>query len=185
MNDLGPLLEREIPHLRRYAFALTRDRSRADDLVQDTLVRAIAKQRYWQWGTDLRAWLFTLMHNQSVDDVRRGVRDGIAVEIDDTLPFLVAPADPAAALSLRDVDRALARVTQGQRQVILLIGLEGFSYEQAAAILDVPTGTIRSRLSRGRASLRTLLDGGEGTAAKRASITGTADPATPARVPIQ
>jgi RNA polymerase sigma-70 factor (ECF subfamily) len=98
----------------------------------------------------------------------------------------MAPADPLAALSLRDLDRALARITEHQRQVILLIGLDDFSYAQAAAILEVPTGTIRPRLSRGRASLRTLLDGREGTeAAKGASITGTADLTTPASVPIQ
>lgn len=67
MNEFGRLLEKEIPRLRRYAFALTRDMSRADDLVQDTLVRAIAKQRCWRWGTNLRAWLFTIMHHQNAD----------------------------------------------------------------------------------------------------------------------
>ena len=84
MNDFGRLLEKEIPRLRRYARALTRDRSRADDLVQDTLVRAIANQRCWQRGTDLRAWLFTIMHNQNVNFVRRGVREGVAVKVGDT-----------------------------------------------------------------------------------------------------
>ena len=77
MNEFGPLLEKEIPRLRRYAFALTRNMSRADDLVQDTLVRAMAKQRCWQWGTNLRAWLFTLMHNQNVNVVRRSAREGM------------------------------------------------------------------------------------------------------------
>jgi len=163
INDFGRLVEKEIPRLRRYAVALTRNMSRADDLVQDTLVRAIAKQRYWQCGTNLRAWLFTIMHNQNVNVVRRSVREGIAVEVDDTWPFLIAPTDPTAALSLRDLDRALARIPEQQRQVILLIGLEGTSYEEAATILDVPVGTIRSRLSRGRDSLRTLMDRRDGT----------------------
>ena len=129
MNEFGRLLESEIPRLRRYAFALTRNMSRADDLVQDTLVRAIAKQRCWQCGTNLRAWLFTIMHNQNVNGVRRSAREGIIVEVDDTWPFLIAPTDPTAALSLRDLDRALARISEQQRQVILLIGLEGISYE--------------------------------------------------------
>ena len=159
MNDIRPLLEKEIPRLRRYALALTRNPSRADDLVQETLVRAIAKQDSWQWGSNLRAWLFTIMHNQNVNAVRRSVRDGIVGEVDDTWPFLTAPVDPTAPLLLRDLDRALARMNEDQRRVILLIGLEGMSYGQAATILDAPVGTIRSRLSRGRAVLRKLLDG--------------------------
>ena len=163
MNEFGPLLEKEIPRLRRYAFALTRNMSRADDLVQDTLVRAMAKQRGWQWGTNLRAWLFTLMHNQNVNGVRRSALEGMAVEFDDEWPFPTAATDPAAGLSLRDLDRALAQIPEEQRQVILLIGLEGASYEEAATILDVPIGTIRSRLSRGRESLRILMDRGDGT----------------------
>ena len=85
MNDFGRLLEKEIPRLRRYARALTRDRSRADDLVQDTLVRAIANQRRWQRGMDLRAWLFTIMHNQNVNNVRRSVREGIAVIVGEAI----------------------------------------------------------------------------------------------------
>jgi RNA polymerase sigma-70 factor (ECF subfamily) len=185
MNDIGPLLEKEIPRLRRYALALTRNPSRADDLVQDALVRAIAKQDRWQWGTNLRAWLFTLMHNQNVNNLRRDAREGITIEIDDKWPFLTTPGDPTAALSLRDLDRALARITEDQRRVILLIGLEGFSYEEAATILDTPIGTIRSRLSRGRAALRALLDRSEGTeAANRPATASTAKPARPAMVSI-
>ena len=130
MNEFGRLLEKEIPRLRRYAFALTRNMSRADDLVQDTLVRAIAKQTSWQCGTNLRAWLFTIMHNQNVNDVRRRVREGAAVEVDNEWLFPIAPTDPTAALSLRDLDRALAQISEEQRQVILLIGLEGARMER-------------------------------------------------------
>jgi len=179
MNEFGRLLEREIPRLRRYAFALTRNMSRADDLVQDTLVRAIAKQRGWQCGTNLRAWLFTLMHNQNVNCVRRSAREG-AVEFDDTWPFPTAATDPAAGLSLRDLDRALAQIPQERRQVILLIGLEDMSYKEAATILDVPIGTIRSRLSRGRESLRILMDRTHATEpVNRAAITSA--PSKPKR----
>jgi len=165
MNDFGRLLEKEIPRLRRYARALTRDVFRADDLVQDTLVRAIARQHRWQFGTNLRAWLFTLMHNQNADGVQRSAREGITVEFDDKGPFPPAATDLAGRLSLRDLDRALARIPEEQRRVLLLIGLEGTSYQEAARILDVPVGTIRSRVSRGRDSLRKLMGRGDGTEA--------------------
>jgi RNA polymerase sigma-70 factor (ECF subfamily) len=166
MNDFGRLLEKEIPRLRRYAFALARNMSRADDLVQDTLVRAIAKQHCWQWGTDLRAWLFTIMHHRFADAMRRSAREGIAGDFDNTWPGPITATDPAGGLSLRDLDRALAQIPEERREVILLIGLEGISYEEAATILDVPIGTIRSRLSRGRESLRTLMDLRDQTEAK-------------------
>src|SRR5271166_1964046 len=171
MNDFRRLLEKEIPRLRRYARVLTRNESRADDLVQDTLVRAIANQHRWQFGTDLRAWVFTLMHNENVNGIRRSVREGIAVEVDNARPFFIAPTDPTGALSLRDLDRALARISEEQRQIILLVGLEGISYEEAATILDMPIGTIRSRLSRGRAALRNLMDRRDG--AEAASSAGS------------
>ena len=158
MNDFGRLLEKAIPRLRRYARALTHDVFRADDLVQDTLVRAIAQQHRWHYDSNLRAWLFTLMHNLNVNGVRRSMREGIAVEFDDKWPSPTAATDPTGGLSLRDLDRALARISEEQRQVILLIGLEGTSYEEAATILDVPVGTIRSRVFRGRESLRKLME---------------------------
>ena len=132
--------------------------SRADDLVQDTLVRAIAKQHRWQWGSNHRAWLFTIMHHLNVSRVRRSMREAFAVEVDDTWPFLITPTDPTARLPLRDLDRALAQIPEERRQVILLIGLKGASYEEAATILDVPIWTIRSRLSRGRELLRILMN---------------------------
>ena len=171
MNDFGRLLEKEIPRLRRYARALTRDGSRADDLVQDTLVRAIANQNCWQRGTDLRAWLFTIMHNVNVNFVRRGIREGVAVNVDDTSICVMVPTDHTGALTLRDLDRAFVKIPEEQRRVILLIGLEGITYEEAAAILDVPLGTIRSRLSRGRAALRILMNSKDGAeATNRAAI---------------
>ena len=158
MNDFSWLLEKEIPRLRRYARALTHDVFRADDLVQDTLVRAIAQEHRWQHSSNLHAWLFTIMHNQNVNGVRRRVREGIAVEFDDKRPFPTAATDPTGRLALRDLDRALARISGEQRRVILLIGLEETSYEEAATIFDVPVGTIRSRVFRGREALRKLMD---------------------------
>ena len=158
MAAFTELLEAEIPKLRRYARALTRDLVRADDLVQNCLVRAIAKQHLWQPGTNLRAWLFAILHNQYVNDVRRSVRDGDTVPVEQVTPTLATVSDPTAALQIRDLERAMAVLPLGQRQVILLVGLEGMRYEDVAAILKVPIGTVRSRLSRGRETLRTLMD---------------------------
>ena len=158
MNDFHHRLEREIPRLRRYARALTRNAVRADDLVQETLVRALHKEHLWQRGTDLRAWLFTIMHNQNVNEIRRAIRDDATVDLENCSAILIARTDPTASRQLRELDHALAQLPEEQRQVILLVGLEGVSYEDAAAILDVPIGTIRSRLSRGRESLRKLME---------------------------
>jgi RNA polymerase sigma-70 factor, ECF subfamily len=158
MDEFGSLLESEIPRLRRYARALTRDANRADDLVQSCLVRALAKSHLWQPGTDLRAWLFTILHNQHVNDVRRSVREGINVPVEDVAPVLTVQSTQGASLQLRDLDRALERLPEEQRQVLLLVGLEGMRYEEVAVVLDVPVGTVRSRLSRGRDMLRRLMD---------------------------
>jgi len=131
---------------------------RADDLLQEILARALRKEHLWQPLTDLRAWLFTIMHNQNVNDIRHAMRDGGAVGITDCSAILIATTDPTASRQLRELDYALGQLPEEQRQVILLVGLEGTSYEEAAAILDVPVGTIRSRLSRGRDALRKLMD---------------------------
>jgi RNA polymerase sigma-70 factor (ECF subfamily) len=157
MSDFHGHLEEQIPRLRRYARALTRDASRADDLVQDTLVRALAKQHLWQAGTNLRAWLFTLMHNQHVNDVRRSSREGSNIDITDMATALVATTDPTASRQLRELERALAQLPLEQREAILLVGMEGLRYDEAAAVLQVPIGTVRSRLSRGRDALRKLM----------------------------
>ena len=129
-TGFGSLLQNEIPRLRRYARALTRDATRADDLVQSCLVRALAKSHLWQPGTDLRAWLFTILHNQHVNDVRRAVREGINVPVEDVAPVLTVPSTQGASLQLRDLDRAMARLPEEQRQVLLLVGLEGMRYEE-------------------------------------------------------
>jgi RNA polymerase sigma-70 factor, ECF subfamily len=157
MNQFGKLLEAEIPRLRRYARALTRDVVRADDLVQSCLTRAAAKQHLWQPGTDLRAWLFTILHNQHVNEVRRSVREGTVVDVDDAAPMLTVKANAYHVLQLRDLRVAIDKLSVEQREAILLVGLEGLNYEEAARVLRVPVGTIRSRLSRGRDQLRKLM----------------------------
>src|SRR5438132_2497618 len=158
MSDFARLLQNEIPRLRRYARALTRDPARADDLVQSCLVRAIAKEHLWEPGTDLRAWLFTILHNQNVNEVRRSVREGVAVAMEDAASALTMAPRASATLQLRDLERAIRLLPEEQRQVILLVGLEGMHYEEVAAVLDIPIGTVRSRLSRGRETLRRLMD---------------------------
>jgi RNA polymerase sigma-70 factor (ECF subfamily) len=158
MADFHTLIEREIPRLRRYARALTRSADRADDLVQETLLRAVAKAHLWQQGTDIRAWLFTIMHNQYVNMVRRAIREEATVDIEQMSSSLTATTDPTASRQLRELEQALGQLPGEQREVILLVGLEGLSYEAAAQILTVPVGTVRSRLSRGRDALRRLMD---------------------------
>jgi RNA polymerase sigma-70 factor (ECF subfamily) len=162
------MLEAQIPRLRRYARALTRDFSRADDLVQNCLTRAVAKQHLWQYGTDLRAWLFTILHHQHVNDVRRSIREGSHVMLEE-LPELTAQPNAIAVLQLRDLEAALGKLQLEQRQVILLVGLEGMSYDEVANVLNVPVGTVRSRLSRGRDQLRRLM-GMEEQAGRRNSV---------------
>src|ERR1700674_4897200 len=156
--DIYQSIEAEIPRLRRYARALARDVAAADDLVQDCLARALGKLHLWQDGTDLRAWLFTILHNQYVNQVRRGVREGAAVGLSETEPMLTRAPHQGKRLELRDLESAIAQLPEEQRSVILLVGLEGMRYEEVAAVLDVPVGTIRSRLSRGREALRRLTD---------------------------
>ena len=105
MSEFHHLIEEQIPRLRRYARALTHNRTRADDLVQDTLVRALAKEHLWQSGTNLRAWPFTVMHNQHVNTVRQDVRDDAAVDFEDVSATMIATTDPTVSSQLRELDR--------------------------------------------------------------------------------
>lgn len=146
-----------IPRLRRYARALTGDASAADDLVQDTLERALVKQSLWREGTDLRAWLFTVMHNVFVNQVRSAAVSR-TVQLDDALADRVQPQS-TDRLEIRDLDAALQVLPEEQRVVMLLVGLEQMTYDEAARVLEVPIGTVMSRLSRGRERLRRLMQG--------------------------
>lgn len=148
----------QIPALRRYARALTGNTWAADDLVQDTLERACNKWRLWLAGSDLRAWLFTLMHNLFANQVRSSVRHGHGntVDIDDVAHELAAP--DANLGPFMDLQRCLMRLPVDQRTVLLLVTLEELSYVEVAKITDVPIGTVMSRLSRARSRLHLLLD---------------------------
>lgn len=145
-----------LPPLRRYARALTGDSAWADDLVQDTAERALVRAGSFRQGTNLQAWLFTILRNLYIDQFR--ARREIAVD-DETAPWrtMEAPHREVDGLVLRDVQRALYHLPLEQREVLLLVGVEEFSYHEAASVLDVPIGTIMSRLSRAREHMRMLL----------------------------
>jgi RNA polymerase sigma-70 factor (ECF subfamily) len=150
-------VEQHIGDLRRYAKALLGDWREADDLVQECLVRALARPQFHRQVRDVRAYLFTILHNVYVDKVTRRPREKIG--LDPVVTYLAHPAPQPSSLELRDLARALTRLPEDQRQVVLLIGLEGLTYQQAAEVLDVPIGTVMSRLSRGREALRRMMDG--------------------------
>lgn len=153
----GQALLAVLPRLRRYARVLTGDRAAADDLVQDTLERAWSRSGRWQPGSDLRAWLFGIMHNLRIDQLRRPA-PGIA-PLDDVDRELGSRATQADGIELADLDAALARLPEEQRAVLLLVGLEEMRYEDVARALEIPVGTVMSRLARGRERLRGILDG--------------------------
>jgi RNA polymerase sigma-70 factor (ECF subfamily) len=148
-------IEALIPRMTRYARVLTRDVVAADDLVQDCLARALSKIHLWERGTDLRAWLFTILHHQHISLTRRIARQRASIEWQKCEPGLTSP-NQTVRLELRDVERAIAKLPEEQRSVILLVGLEGMRYDAAAAVVNVPVGTVRSRVSRGRQTLRTI-----------------------------
>jgi RNA polymerase sigma-70 factor (ECF subfamily) len=132
------------------------DRAAADDLVQDTLERAWAKLHLYRRGTDLRAWLFTVMHNVHVNKVRA---TRATDTLDDEMPELAQRAAQGDGLVVRDLDRSIALLPADQRSVLLLVTLEDMSYEEVARTLGIPMGTVMSRLSRAREKLRTMMLG--------------------------
>jgi RNA polymerase sigma-70 factor (ECF subfamily) len=155
MSD-APSLIALIPRLRRYARALVGERAGADDLVQDTLERAWSKLHLYRNGTDLRAWLFTVMHNVHVNQVRAS-RPTTALEED--MPELAQRAVQGDALLVRDLERAVAALPAAQREVLLLVALEDLSYDEAARVLGIPVGTVMSRLARAREKVRVMMLG--------------------------
>jgi RNA polymerase sigma-70 factor (ECF subfamily) len=166
MTDPGPLIEPHIPALRRYAFALVRDRDRADDLVQDTLERALSRWRLRRVEGDVRAWLFTILRNLHVSTWRRDRRHGSTVAVDEATMAAVAPRQDTM-LEVHDVLAALDQLPEEQKSLLLLVGVEDFSYDDAARILGMPVGTVMSRLSRARQRLRAIVETGKVTLLRR------------------
>ena len=160
MQDVTTQIVACIPNLRRYARGLTGNQEAADDLVQDTLERAWNRIALWQRRGDLRAWLFSILHNLFIDRVRskRASPEEPMGEEEISLPVRAAQTD---MLEVRDLDRALLRLPLDQREVLLLVAVEQMTYERVSAALGIPLGTVMSRLSRAREHLRAILEGRE------------------------
>ncbi|MEO1091066.1 MAG: RNA polymerase sigma factor [Pseudomonadota bacterium] len=156
-DALERALVTHIAGMRRYARALVGNATDAEDLVQESLARALARIRPWTSVRDLRSYLFTILHNHYVDQYRSRRNAPAMVDIDNVLQHPSAPANQDRRLELRDLGRALETLSEEQRAVVLLVGLEGLSYAEVAKVLDVPIGTVMSRLSRGRSLLRELI----------------------------
>lgn len=157
VSTLGVQIQSHITSLRRYARALLRDKAEADDLVQESLARALSRADKFQPGTNLRAWLFTIMHNVHVNQVRQKVSRPDEVPVDEVELRLVTPARQETRIELRDMSRALDGLPPEQRQVLLMVALEGMKYDEVATVLDIPIGTVMSRLSRARDAVRARL----------------------------
>ena len=158
MSDMARLIEPLIPALRRYARALTGNAAAADDLVQDCLERTISRWHQRRDDGDTRAWMFTILHNLAVNRMRQTVRRGRHVELEDVDESTMAePAHQEDGMRETDIMAAVNRLPEDQRSVLLLISVEELSYADAARVLDVPIGTVMSRLARARDRLRRLM----------------------------
>ncbi len=160
MDEIAAMIEPQIPSLRRYALALLREREAADDLVQETLVRALAGWHGRRSEGDLRAWLFTIERNLFLRTVQRRARMGsqLGAEVLDEIPD--ASADPETPLGLRDVMSGIDALPEEQRSVLLLVAVEELSYAEVADVLGLPLGTVMSRLSRARERMRCFMETG-------------------------
>lgn len=156
-NEFKAQLVLVIPHLRAFGRSLAGNRENADDLVQETLLKAWTARKRYQAGTNLRAWTFIILRNLFLSQVRRARFKG---EWDDLVAerVLAAPASQDKHVQLADVQRALQCLPAAQREALVLVGAGGFAYEEAATICGVAVGTIKSRVARGRAALEELME---------------------------
>jgi len=158
MPDASTQLLSCLPRLRRYARALMGSKMEADDLVQDTVERGWSRLASWRRGSDMRVWLFSIMHNLHVDQLRQ---PSVSTEIlDDDTPLPQVSASETNRLEIRDMESALQQLSAEQREVVLLVALEEMTYDEVASSLGITMGTVMSRLSRGREKLRVLMEGG-------------------------
>jgi RNA polymerase sigma-70 factor (ECF subfamily) len=159
LDEIASLIESQIPTLRRYAFALARDHGAADDLVQDCLERAVSRWVLRRRDGDLRAWLFTILRNLYINQYHRQRRQGRLEPLDDINSPAIGPTQEAG-LGMRDILSALNQLPEDQKSVLLLVAVEDLSYDETARVLDIPVGTVMSRLSRARQRLRTIHEAG-------------------------
>jgi RNA polymerase sigma-70 factor (ECF subfamily) len=166
--DLRSEIIVQLPHLRRFARALTGDAALADDLVQDCLERALRKQHLFDATRSLRTWLFTILRNLYISGLRRNGPRQASKSVDDIEAGedAVRP-EQESRLALADIALALDRLPPAHREVLLLVALEDMSYREIAEVTGVPVGTVMSRLSRARSNLRSLLEEGENTGLRR------------------
>jgi len=155
LSDFFDQVEACVPALRRYARALTRNADLADDLVQDCLERAVSRRGLFRPTGPVRAWLFTILLNLHRNSLRASQRRGETVDID-TIPEPSAPAPQPGHVALVELARAIETLPLEQKEALLLVTLEGLAYHEAAAVLNIPMGTLMSRLGRARAALRVL-----------------------------
>lgn len=151
-DDFGQQLIALLPNLRRFAISLCKSRDLADDLVQTTCEKALANRKSYQPGTRLDAWLFRILRNSWIDRIRRNQTEGITVDIDDA-PYLIGHDGAAATearLTLQETARTIGELPDDQREVLLLVCVENLSYREASEVLDLPIGTVMSRLARAR-----------------------------------
>ena len=168
MENLGRKMEEQIPRLRRYALALVGDPNRADDLVQDCLERAWQRLHLWKRGGNMRAWLFTILHNVHANSARKFFNSPTLVTLNNDWGGPAVRASQSDGLELEDIMAALRRLPEEQRQVMLLVGMEQMRYQEVAAVLGIPLGTVMSRLFRGRERLRAMLSGKPSSALRKA-----------------
>ena len=166
--DFRSELTAQVPYLRRFARALAGDAALADDLVQDCVERALRKQHLFDETRSLRTWLFTILRNLFVSGLRRNGRTSTVKSVDDIQAGedAVRP-EQESRLALSDIVMALDRLPTTHREVLLLVALEDMSYREIAEVTGVPVGTVMSRLSRARLSLRAILEEGENTGLRR------------------
>lgn len=160
-DQLGRELTEHVAALRRYARALTNDPTEADDLVQECLSRVLAQMRAWREVRELKQYLFSTLHNIFIDTTRRRRSRPTMMPLNEEVATISQPANQTKRLEARDMVRALGELPATQREVVLLVGVEGMSYSDVSKVLDVPIGTVMSRLSRGRDSLRRLMSHGK------------------------
>ena len=159
LDDFGAALLAQLPRLRRYAISLVRDVTLADDLVQDCVERAFRNRHALGDPGHMSGWLGSILHNLYIDSLRQQRRRGTTVELDDAVNMVELCVPPADRDTATDLVRAMGTLSVEHRQILLLIGLEGHSYRDVAAMLNIPLGTVMSRLARARTQLRIALDG--------------------------
>ncbi len=157
MTEVARQIEPHLTRLTRYARSLVRNPIQADDLVQDTVVRALEKAHLYESNTNLRGWLVTIMHNEHVNGVRRSMRGAVLVSDEELGELGHAPAQEAP-VELREIRGAVQRLPRDQREPLILHWLHGLKYEEIATLMDLPIGTVQSRISRARKALRAMID---------------------------